>query len=267
MKRKRRPPAGKPPKQVTNPLGTIAGRLIPLMEAFWLAVNRARGQGSVEPEHSACLPPWCHRIADLFAKTVLKSLIALDPKGQFDARNFGRLTGFFLRAGVFVLKEIEPLLLKEGLLDLSKSEEKKIEEHLGLELLFRIASKALNRPIRNENQLFNQFGRYAEKGAVDWMKRNKTVLLHLWGQSVEQQHRFLCGIPEGFMTFLDTEGEFTGDRGRTALYMELLALWPEIVEMQKAEPPKSRRDLQRWLIEEKKVFLAGDDDWFDHLGV
>jgi hypothetical protein len=69
------------------------------------------------------------------------------------------------------------------------------------------------------------------------------------------------------MTFLDTEGEFTGDRGRTALYMELLALWPEIVEMQKAEPPKSRRDLQRWLIEEKKVFLAGDDDWFDHLGV
>jgi hypothetical protein len=97
------------------------------------------------------------------------------------------------------------------------------------------------------------------------IKRQKPVLLHLWGQSIEEQHRFLCGIPEGFMALLDTEGGFTGDRGRTKLYMDLLALWPEIAEMQKAEPAKSRRDLQRWLIEERKVFLVGDDDWFDHL--
>jgi hypothetical protein len=175
------------------------------------------------------------------------------------------MTGIFLRAGVFAFKEVEPILRKEGLLDLSKSEEKKIEEHSGLELLFPIASKKLNRPIRNENQLLNQVGRYLENGAVNLIKRQKPVLLNLWGQSIEEQHRFLCGIPEGFMAFLDTEGEFTGDRGRTKLYMDLLALWPEIAEMQKAEPAKSRRDLQRWLIDEREVFLAGDADWFDHL--
>src|SRR5208283_52577 len=101
MKSKRRPRTGKRAEQVSNPLGTIAGQLIPVMEAFWLAVNRARGQGSVEPELPGCLPHWCHRIADQFAKTILKPLIALDPKRDFDARNFGRMIGLFLIAGVF----------------------------------------------------------------------------------------------------------------------------------------------------------------------
>ena len=39
MKRKRRPPTGKPPKYVSNPLGTIAGQAIPVMEALRLAVS------------------------------------------------------------------------------------------------------------------------------------------------------------------------------------------------------------------------------------
>jgi hypothetical protein len=265
MKRKRRPAAGERPKYVSNPLGTVARQLIPVMEAFWLAVNRARGQGSVEPELSACLPPWCHRIAEQFAKTILKPLIVLDPKGEFDARNFGRMTGLFLRAGVFVFKEIEPQLRKDGLWDLSKSEQTKLKEVSGLELLFPIASKRLNLPIKNENQFFHQVEKQGEKGAIKWLESLKTVLVHLWGQSIEEQHRFLCGIPEGFMMFLDTEGQFTGDRGRTNLYINLLVHWTEIAAMQKAEPAKSRRDLQQWLIAEAKIPISNDEDWFDHL--
>lgn len=265
MKRKRRLPTGKRPKYVANPLATIAGQAIPVVEAFWLAVNRARGQGSVEPELSVCLPPWCHNIADQFAKTVFKSMIGLDPKGQFDARNYGRMIGLILRAAVFVFKEVEPLLRKEGLWELSNSEQTKLKEVSGLELLFAVASKNWKVPIRNENQLLHQTERHVEKRALDLMEGLKTVLVHVWGQSIEEQHQFLCGIPEGFTTFLDGEGQFTGDRGRTKLYTALLALWPEIVEMQKAEPPKSRRDLQRWLVDEKKVLMVDDDDWFDHL--
>jgi hypothetical protein len=265
MKRKRRRPLGKPPEQVTNPLGTIAGQAIPVLEAFWLAFNRARDQGSVEAEQSACLPAWCHHIADQFAKTVFKSMIGLDPKGQFDARNFGRMIGLMLRAGVFVFKEIEPLLRKEGLWDLSKGEERRLKEISGLELLFPIASKNWKLPIRNENQLLHQTERHVEKRALNLMESVRTVLAHLWGQSIEEQHQFLCGIPEGFTTFLDGEGQFTGDRGRTKLYLALLALWPEILEMQKAEPPKSRRDLQQWLIAEKQVSMVDNPDWFDHL--
>ena len=64
---------------------------------------------------------------------------------------------------------------------------------------------------------------------------------------------------------MDTEGQFTGDRGRTNLYINLLVHWTEIAAMQKAEPAKSRRDLQQWLIAEAKIPISNDEDWFDHL--
>ena len=186
-------------------------------------------------------------------------------KGQFDARNFGRMVGLLLRAGVFLGKEFEPILKKAGLLDLSKTDEKKIEGIAGIEHLFPVASKKFNRPIRNEHQLFSQTGRYAEKWGIDLLKSHGTLFLHLWNQSIEEQHKFLCGIAEGFVTFMDTEGQFTGDRGRTNLYINLLVHWTEIAAMQKAEPAKTRRDLQQWLIAEAKIPISNDDEWFDHL--
>jgi hypothetical protein len=263
MKRKKNHKTKKAGNLARNRLETIAGQVIPVVEAFYLAVNRGRGKASGEPKLSACLPSWCHNIADQFAKTLLKSTIALDPKEEFDARNFGRMTGLLLRAGVFVFKEIEPMLRKEGLGDLSKSEKAKIKEISGMELLFPIASKKFSLRITNENQLLHQSVKHGEKRVLNLMENVNNVLVHLWGQSIEEQHRFLCGIPEGFIGLLDTEGQFAGDRGRTKFYMTLLSLWPEIVELQKAEPPKSRRDLQQWLINERKVFIV-NDDWFDH---
>lgn len=236
-----------------------------ISEAFYRAVDKALGKTIDEPQFSACLPVWCHNIADIFAKTVFKTTLALDPKGQFDARNFGRMVGLLLRAGVFIGKEIEPILKKDGLLDLSKTDEKKIEDAGGIEHLFPVASKKFNRPIRNENQLFNQSWRHAEKWGIDLLKSQGRLFLHLWNQSIEEQHKFLCGIAEGFVTFMDTEGQFTGDRGRTNLYINLLVHWTEIAAMQKAEPAKSRRDLQQWLIAEAKIPISNDEDWFDHL--
>jgi hypothetical protein len=59
--------------------------------------------------------------------------------------------------------------------------------------------------------------------------------------------------------FMDTEGQFTGDRGRTNLYINLLKHWTEIAAMQKAEPAKSRRDLQQWLIAEAKIPISMND--------
>jgi hypothetical protein len=251
-----------PPKPLEE---TIAGQGLIIIEAFTRAIEKARGNTLEEPKLSACLPVWCHNIADIFAKTIFKTMIALDPKGQFDARNFGRMVGIVLRAGVFVGKEVEPILKKDGLLDLSKAEEKKIEDAAGIEHLFQVASEKFNRPIRNENQLVNQGFRHVEKWGTNLLKSHARLFLHVWNQPIEEQHKFLCGIAEGFVTFLDSEGQFTGDRGRTNLYINLLVYWCEIAAMQKAEPAKTRRDLQKWLIEEAKIAISDDADWFDHL--
>ena len=254
------------PKTPPKPLEeTIAGQGLIFFETFSRAVDRARGKTTDEPKFSACLPVWGHNIADNFAKTVFKTTVALDPKGQFDARSFGRMFGLLLRAGVFIGKEVEPLLKKDGLLDLSKTDEKKIEAAAGIEHLFPLVSQMLKRPIRNEHQLLSQGVRHMGKWATDLLKSHETLFLHLWKQSIEDQHKFLCGIPEGFVTFLDAEGQFTGDRGRTNLYINLLVNWREIAAMQKAEPAKSRRELQQWLIAEAKIPISNDEDWFDHL--
>ena len=190
-----------------------------VIEAFTRAIDKARGKTLGESKFSACLPVWGHHIAYLFAKTIFKTMIALDPKGQFDARNFGRMVGIFLRVGVFIGKEVEPLLKVDGLLDLSKQEEKKIEDDAGLEHLFQVASGIFNRPIRNENQLFNQGARHLKKWGANLLKSHANLFLHLWNQPIEEHHKFLCGISEGFVTFLDAGGQFTGDRGRTNLYV------------------------------------------------
>lgn len=265
MKRKRTIRSGQP-KSPSKPIEeTIAGNGLIVFEALSRAFDKARGKALAEPQFSAALPSWGHDIADRFAKTIFKSTIALDPNGQFDARNFGRMVGLLLRGAVFIGKEYEPLLKREGLLDLSSAEEKKIEDVAGIEHLFPVASKKFNRPIHNENQLFNQAGRHAEQWMESLFKGMGPVLQHLWNASMEEQHRFLCGIAEGFVTFMDTEGQFTGDRGRTHLYINLLVHWSEISAMQNATPPKSRRDLQQWLIDEAKIPIATDPEWFDHL--
>jgi hypothetical protein len=265
MKRKWKKTSNQPKTPPKPPEETISGQWLIIFEALSRAFDRARGKTPDEPQLSACLPVWCHNIADIFAKTIFKTTVALDPKGQFDVRNFGRMVGLLLRAGVFLGKEFEPILKKAGLLDLSKTDEKKIEAIAGIEHLFPVASKKFNRPIRNENQLINQFLRHAEKWGIEQLKCYRTLFLHLWQQPIEEQHKFLCGIAEGFVTFMDTEGQFTGDRGRTNLYINLLVHWTEIAAMQKAEPAKTRRDLQQWLIAEAKIPISNDEEWFDHL--
>src|SRR5690348_13462729 len=106
--------------QPAKPEQTIAGRMIPLMEAFHRAFEKARGQTLGEPHLSACLPLWCHNIMDQLAKTVLKRVVALDPKGKFNSRGYGRMIGVLLRGCVFAVKEVEPILRREGLLDLTQ---------------------------------------------------------------------------------------------------------------------------------------------------
>jgi len=231
----------------TEPQKTIAGRVIPLVEAFQRGVDKARGKALGEPKLSSCLPSWCHSIAERFAKTIFKSTIALDPKGQFDARNFGRIVGVLLRGLVFIYKEAEPLLRKEGLWEMDKEREEKIEKAMGTELVFPIVSEKVGRPVTNEDELTSVLEGEAGKRVGNLLEMVEKPLLHILGQSVRQQHQFLRGIPEGFISLLNSGGTFTGDRGRTNMYILLLMCWPEIAEMQKADRPKSRKHLLEWL--------------------
>ena len=78
---------------------------------------------------------------------------------------------------------------------------------------------------------------------------------------------FLSGIPKGFKAFLKIDGEFAGKGKRTEIFLLLLMYWPEIEEMRKSQPPKTRRSSgmvgktrRPQLVEDDKIFFAICDD-------
>ena len=61
--------------------------------------------------------------------------------------------------------------------------------------------------------------------------------------------KFHAGVAKGSAAFLDKDGELVGE-GKIKLrdtYEMLLLAWPEIEEMLKADPPKTRNHLWDWL--------------------
>jgi hypothetical protein len=62
------------------------------------------------------------------------------------------------------------------------------------------------------------------------------------------------GRAVGLDSLVDEGGEITGKSRREFIYFFLLLVWPEIKEMQEANPPKTRNDLWEWM---KPICYAG----------
>jgi hypothetical protein len=245
---------------------TLAGRIIPLLEAMFQSVSMAGGQPVKEPKYSTVLPAWAHKICDKLTKTIFKNLVETAPReNQFIARHYGQLVGMLLRGVVFYFKEVPALLKKDGLLDLTEEQETKLERFSGMPLLVLAASETLQKPISNKDELIEAGEQIVEKQAEDNLSQLFLVLRHLLDRPVEEQYQFLRGIPEGFKAFLNSRSEFTGEKRRIEVYLALFRYWPEIVEMQKSQPPKTRKDLLEWLEKQEERQLVTDPKQFYEL--
>lgn len=249
----------------SGPQHTISGRVIPLCEAMHRSVLKASNQPLKEPQHSVCLPVWVHNICDELTKTIFKRMIESAPRdNKFVARDYGRIIGFLLRGVVFYVKEVPALLKKDGLLDLTKERAEKLEKEAGFPLLFSMASQTLQKPISNKDELIQEGGERIEKRGKELLSGFFVIGRHLLDQPIEQQHEFLCGIPEGFVSFLNDQGDFAGKRKRFEIFLLLAMNWPEIAEMQKGQSNETRKSLLDWLekeegkqlVEDPKVFYA-----------
>jgi len=253
----------------SGPQHTISGRLIPLCEAMHRSVLKASNLPLKEPLHSVCLPVWVHNLCDELTKTIFKRLIESAPRdNKFAARDHGRIIGSILRGVVFYLKEVPALLEKDGLLDLTEARAEKIEKEAGLPLLFSMASQTFQKPISNEDELMQAGSERIEKRGTEFLNGFFLIGRHLLNQPIEEQHEFLCGIPEGFVLFLNDQGDFAGRRKRLEIFLLLAMYWPEIAEMQKEQSNENRKSLLDWLekeedqqlVEDPKVFYAICDD-------
>jgi hypothetical protein len=230
---------------------TLAGRLIPLLETFNLAIERCAKRPVPDAIYSKAVPAWCHTIADQLAKTIFKDLVDSAPQREFHPRKFGRIVGMLLRSAVFVFKDAPAQLEQAGLVNLSPAQKRKLESLAGYELLFKIASERFGGSINTKAKLVKAGKLEMDKQKAKLSGALMVTLLHLVKGPVELQYEFLCGIPEGFVGTVDTKGDFARRSLRFELYVTLLMYWPEIAEMQKAQPPVTRRDLLEWLNKEE----------------
>jgi hypothetical protein len=153
-----------------------------------------------------------------------------------DWRNFGKIMGICQRLAVY---------LKSG------CSETDFKPRSDMSNTFALTSDA-NKPILvPPTKLLEQ----VEGAFVDSMDA-------ALAQKAESQSEYLSGLAEGYEMVLDAQGQFVGDRGRTAIYLELLSRWEEIEEMRQATPRKSCAHLY-----ERVASCLGDPrrerfDWF-----
>jgi hypothetical protein len=248
--------------KTNGPEHQLFGRIAPICETLRGAIYGAAGKPFEPFAISREMPKWCHNIADRLALTIGKGLVGLAPQSKFDARNYGRMVGLFLRGFIHFSKEVPAQLKQEGLMDLNPENEKKVEAMVDMPAIVAFASEKFGQTITNEDEL-------AKAGTAELEKKVKaqgevlfSVVRYLLDRPVAEQHEFLCGIPEGFILMLDNDGGFSGQRARTELYFLLLMFWPEISEMQKAEPPKTCKFLLDWLEKQEAKKLVDDPKVF-----
>jgi hypothetical protein len=248
---------------------SLNGRIIPIMEALWLSMKRASGQPPQEPKYSKVLPAWALKLCDKQMTTIFKNYVKAAPRdNQIVARHYGQIIGFLLRGVLFYFNEMRPQVEKEGLSDLIREQQNKMEEISGLPMLFSLASVFVQKPVSGGAELIEAGTENAEGKAKDQMARHVLTLLYLLERPVEEQYEFLQGIPEGFKAVLNLRGEFTGDKRRLEVYYALFHFWPEIAEMQKAQRGENRKSLLDWLekqvgaplVEDPKQFFALCDE-------
>jgi len=196
------------------------------------------------PENSGIpeLPQWAKNICEQLRLTIFKRVLELQPQGgEMDWRNFGRTMGLCQRLAVYLKKcfaetDFKPAAASSELSD---------------------ASRPILVPPKD---LLNQ--------VEDAFRDSIDAAL---AQSSENQLEFLSGLTEGYELFLDARGQFSGDRGRTTVYFELLSRWQEIEALRQSKPPLSRLQLYQLfapsLGDSKLDRLAWFKDVCDDIGL
>lgn len=220
-------------------------------------------------QHRKILPDYCYHIFDLYARTLFKSLSPLSevltitdkeraataktveearPAMKIDWEKMGSVFSAGERAMMFFENEAEPLLKREGLLDLPPEKE---DEIYGLIIGDRWLKAKLA-----EFQALDK-----EKPVEENIEKQITILEETTKKSIPEWHqkardwepgattKFHSGAAKGSVGFLNQAGELHGERKIKLkdTYEMLLICWPEIEAMLKARPPKRMEDLWNWL--------------------
>lgn len=219
-------------------------------------------------QHQKILPEYCYHIFDLYARTIFKTFAPLsevvtitDKKRAAEAKTveearavikidwekLGAVFSMGERTVVYFENEVEPLLKRDGLLDLPKKKDVEIHQLFFGDrwLKAKLAEyQALDKDKPVEEIIGNQASALAEKtkkAIPDWHQKARE-----WEPGATT--KFHTGAAKGSAGFINQNGELHGEKKlkHKHTYEMLLICWPEIEAMIQAK--KRMEDLWNWLL-------------------
>lgn len=218
----------------------------------------------LQAQSKAELPAWGRNIIQRLGRTLFKPVLKLRPKnGEVNWRHYGRAIGIVERAKAFWEHDV-PRILATEFASVTHEQWEKIEARLGLDQLRTQCGKALGRRVATDEPLAKLLEEMAcrQKAHLDQVRQ--TALMQVAQQPPKVAALFYKGMAEGYTLFLDELAGFSGDRGRTEVYLSLLGCMLEVEKLRRTQPPTTRA---RYYDELANVFKlrSGAYDWFNDI--
>ena len=233
-------------------------------ELKWVICGRPN-----EEKHQNILPDYCYNIFELYKRTIYKGYVPISEAifikdkeraatcktiseakeiMTIDWEKLGQVFSIGERGMMFFENEAEEKLKQDGLLDLTPKQDDEIYklvfgdrwmEKKKAEIQAQEPAKLLEEIL--VERLFGIVAT-AKKAVPEWHQKALE-----W--DTEAVTKFHAGVAKGSAAFLDKDGELVGEKKIKLrdTYEMLLIAWPEIEEMLKADPPKTRNHLWDWL--------------------
>jgi hypothetical protein len=233
-------------------------------ELKWVITGRPN-----EAQHQKILPEYCYNIFELQKRTIFEAFAPLsavitfkdkdraatcktvEEAKQFmtiDWKKLGSVFAMGERGLNFLENELERKFKREGFHELTLKKGDEIYrlvfgERWWKKKMAEIQAEAPNGLI---NDIFGKritaLEERTKKAIPEWHQKANE-----WGP--DAVINFHAGVVKGSEQFLDKNGDLKGERKikLRETYEFLLIAWPEIEDMLKANPPKSRTDLWEWM--------------------
>jgi len=220
--------------------------LLEFMASYHAAVDKLTGQkGEENPELEVRpLPQWGVKTLEQLRKTVMRPILKLKPHKNINCKDYGKIVGILDRQITFLEVDIWEILIALGLDKITDEEWEKIQPEAQMRaLLIRV----LNRKVGDDEMTADLAIEVLELKIKRYKDIKQAGFDFIAQQSAKDRSLFYDGLAIGYKLFLNEAGKFCGDRGRTEIYMDLLASQYEIEKMRRMLPVKNDGNLYDYL--------------------
>jgi hypothetical protein len=220
--------------------------LLDFIGSFYAEANQQFGtKVEIGPElHVFTLPDWARKTVTQFGKTVMKPILKLRPSGKTNCQDYGKMVGILNRLIDYHRKDLRDMIERDGLDKITEEDWKKIQPRAQTRAHI---VRQIGRPVADTESVEDLTVELIEQRIRQMEEIRTRAFRFMATRSTKENTMFHKGMAQGYEMFLNEDGNFCGDRGRTEIYTELISSLYEIEKMRRMIPAKKDADLYEHL--------------------